>query len=228
MTINQTPITDQLEEYLISIGPTNNDHIGFVFSSAFSFDEPYQQVSKLQALTLKHYIMANSVKSVLEVGTFVGFSAFSMASALHGRGCKLTSIEIRKEFYDQAMANQLKYKEDKAGDPEIDGIIEKIDFVHGDAISHICDFTCKYSKFDMIFLDGDKENYVKYVHWFIEEAKPGAHLLIDNILFKGEILGDGKYAKGIKKAVEAIRSTDKLTSYLVPVGDCMLIARKRG
>jgi len=226
MTINQTPITDQLEDYLISIGPTDNDHIGFVFSSAFAFDEPYMQVSKLQALTLKHYIMAHGIRSVLEVGTFVGFSAFSMASGMNSRGSKLTSIEIRKDFYDQALANQLKYREDLARGDLRDGIIEKIDFVHDDALTHLTENTNTYSKYDMFFLDGDKEHYAEYVRWFVEEAKPGAHLLIDNLLFKGAILGEGKYAKGIKAAIQVIRDAECLTSYIVPVGDCMLVARK--
>ncbi len=224
MTINQTPITDQLEEFLIAIGPTNNDHIGYVFASAFAFDEPFQQVSKLQALTLKHYILANNVKSVLEVGTFVGFSAFSMASGLSGNRSKITSLEVNEGFHKQALQNQNEYR---ATGAECDGIIERINFICTDAYPHITEKTDEYSKYDMVFLDGDKENYSLYVQWFIDNAKSGAHLLIDNILFKGSILGDGKYAKGIKRAIETVKSSQQLVHYVVPVGDCMLVVRKK-
>jgi predicted O-methyltransferase YrrM len=89
MTILHTQITPEAEQYLIERSQYDNSDIDPVFMSAYGFDEPYMQISRLQATSLQFLISSLGIKQVLEVGTFVGFSAFSMAKKKDRTSTKL-------------------------------------------------------------------------------------------------------------------------------------------
>ncbi len=220
MTISQTVLNKKNEEYLFRKSMGNNDDTEFVFESAFRFTEPYMQISKLQAKTLQGFIQCNNIHNILEIGTFVGYSGISFLKFLP-EGGEITTIEINNDFFAQAMKNLSQYNllyKPKA----------TMKILLGDAKLVIAKQIQLIKDADMIFLDGDKLNYIYYVKLFKQYMKTGAFLIIDNALFKGNVarVRQNEYAEAIDEAIIYLKECNTFFYYFVPVGDCMLIARK--
>jgi len=230
MTILHTRIDSEAEQYLIEHSQHENVDIQSVFTSAYEFDEPYMQISTLQATSLQFMISAFGIKQVLEIGTFVGFSSFAMAKILPSTRSKLTTIEINSEFHKRAEKNQLEYLQAcRQQDCAPPGAIEKINFVRDDAKNYLKNLSDEQSrKLDLLFLDGDKENYVYYLEWAIEKLKPGAYFVVDNALFKGGVVNNsGKLSGQIRDLTEKLKMSNSFDYFFLPVGDCMIVAKKK-
>ncbi len=220
MTISQTALNKKNEEYLFRNSMGNNDDTEFVFQSAYRFDEPYMQISKLQAKTLQGVIKCNNIHKILEVGTFVGYSGISFLKVLP-EGGEVNTIEINNDFFTQAVKNLSQYN--SLYKPKA-----IMNILFGDAKLVIPKHIQLIKDSDMIFLDGDKLNYTFYVKLFQQHMKVGAFLIIDNTLFKGNVAKarQNEYAAAIDKAIIYLKECNTFSFYFVPIGDCMLIARK--
>ena len=128
------------------------------------------QISETQALFLQFLIKINNVNSCLEIGTFTGFSALSMALALPIDG-KLVAIDKDKKIIDMA-----KYFFKKA---EIEN---KISIIIDDAIISLKALLKANSVFDLIFIDADKNNYINYFDFGIKLVKRNGIIIFDNVL----------------------------------------------
>ena len=103
MTTFNTPLNDSNQEYLLKMSQWENDDLNFIIQSSYCFDEPYMQISNLQATILQSLIRMNNITNVLEIGTFVGYSSLCMAKALlETKKSKLTSIEIKMDYHNIA------------------------------------------------------------------------------------------------------------------------------
>ncbi|WP_319758972.1 class I SAM-dependent methyltransferase [Maridesulfovibrio sp.] len=224
MTIFHTKIDDDAEEYMLNLSQFDSKHLNFVFNSAYKFNEPSMQISKLQATALQFFIKANNFKNIVEVGSFVGFSAFSMACVMEPSS-ELVSIEIDEEHHKQSELNHYEYLRDCQ---QARGAVHNISFVNSDAkdiLPRIYDYI---KDIDLFFLDGDKENYCYYLNWAELNLKSGAYFIVDNALFKGGVLNNnGKYAQNIRLMTEKLYRSDAFDYFFLPVGDCMIVAKKR-
>jgi len=229
MTVLNTILDDTSEHYLLSHSQYDNKDIDDVFNSANLFDEPYMQISKLQATALQFFITTANIRTIVEVGTFVGYSAFAMAKAQQDTKCKIITIEQNEKFHAQAEKNRFEHVQSfqKGNKPSI-GAIGQIEFVHADAKDHFPTLVPQSSEIDMIFLDGDKEHYSYYFDWAAKHLRNGSYMLIDNALFKGDaVTGTGPNAKGIREATILLKESKLFDYFFLPVGDCMIVARKR-
>lgn len=225
MTILNTKIDNKAEEYLLEKSQYRITDIDAAFNSAYHFDEPYMQISKLQATALQFFIKTCGIKKILEVGTFVGFSAFSMAAVLGEKDSKLVSIEINKDFFDQAETNKFNFLRENNC---LFKAFENITFINEDAKKTLRYIDNILPDIDMMFLDGDKENYMFYFDWALNNLKSGAYFIIDNALFKGGVIkGEGKYSKSIRDMTEKLKESQEFDYFFLPVGDCMLVAKKK-
>lgn len=229
MTIIHTKIDSDAENYLLENSQHDNSDIDSVFNSAYMFDEPYMQISKLQATTLQFFIQSAGIENIVEIGTFVGYSAFSMAKILPPNVGNLTTIEINHSFHKQAEKNQYEYlRECREHKIKPLGSIDNIKFVRDDAKKYLPTMELSASEIDMIFLDGDKANYMFYLDWALKNLRTGGYFLVDNALFKGSVVkGKGDYAKGIRSMTQALKSCGCFDFFFLPVGDCMIIAKKK-
>jgi caffeoyl-CoA O-methyltransferase len=145
-------------------------------------------------------------QNILEIGTFTGFSTLCLAEGLHPNG-ELHTIELRSD--DAAIAQNFFTQ----------SAFEKQIFVHvGNAVDIIPQLQ---KNWDLVFLDADKVNYLTYYQLLIEQLKPGAIILADNVLFHGEVLA--KEVKG-KNAI-AIEAFNKFVAHDVRVEQVMLTVR---
>ena len=126
-------------------------------------------------------------KKILEIGTYTGYSAICMAEGLIENGI-IHTIDINEEL----VSIQNKYfAKSKCNN----SIIQHV----GDARNIIKSIN---EKFDLVFLDADKENYIEYYELVIEKVKKGGLIIADNVLWTG-------------KVVEPEKDDDELTQYLI-------------
>src|SRR5688572_2960219 len=110
---------------------------------------------------------------ILEIGTYTGYSALCLAEGLQPGG-KLITIDVNEELEDRVRS----YFHQAGAD-------EKIDFRIGDATAIIPTLT---DRFDLVFIDADKENYGRYFDLVIDRVNLNGFILADNVLWSGKVL----------------------------------------
>ena len=140
------------------------------------------QISISQAQFLQTIIKTSNIKKILEIGSFTGFSALSMALSLPDDG-SLISLDKNSEFSKKA-----KTFYEKANVNKITQIIKP-------AIESLKDLENSKRKFDLVFIDADKENYINYYEKSIELIEKNGLIIIDNVLWHGDVADASKNDK---------------------------------
>tara|TARA_B100000073_G_scaffold326989_1_gene312192 strand:- start:3233 stop:3883 length:651 start_codon:yes stop_codon:yes gene_type:complete len=174
------------------------------------------QISILQANFLQFLIKAHKFKSCLEVGTFTGYSTLSMALSLPKNG-KVYAID--KDIKTNKIALNF-FKEAKVNN--------KIFIETNNGINALKKLVKSKKKFDLILIDADKESYIKYFNYAVQLISKRGIILIDNTLWKGEVLNQNandKLTLKIKKFNEYIKKK-RINKYILPLGDGFTICWK--
>jgi caffeoyl-CoA O-methyltransferase len=153
--------------------------------------------------------------TILEIGTFTGYSAICMAKGLRPEG-KLITIEINDEL--TAFAESYIKKS---------GLRDRIEQITGDAIKIIPELDYM---FDLVFIDGDKREYCEYFEAIIGKVNPGGFILADNVLWGGKALekdSRDQQTRGIIEFNTMISRHDDLENYILPARDGLMIIRKK-
>lgn len=162
-------------------------------------------------MLLKLLVSISGAKRILEVGTFTGYSAIMMASALPDDGelitCEMNEMyrKISSPFFArEPYKKKIKQRLGNALEiiPELDG------------------------EFDLIFLDADKINYPKYYQLVKEKIKPGGVIVVDNVLWGGEVLEQkSQKAVAIHQMNEIIRDDEDVEQLMLSLRDGVTIVR---
>lgn len=153
-------------------------------------------------------------EKILEVGTFTGFSALSLAKGLQQAG-KLHTIELRKE--DAATAQQYFNESPYA---------KMIQLHLGDALQVIPSLE---EEWDLVFIDADKVNYINYYELTLPKLKSGGWIIADNVLFHGQVLEEtikGKSALAIQAFNDHIKNDKRVEQVLLTVRDGLMLIKK--
>jgi len=155
-------------------------------------------------------------KSILELGTFTGYSTLCLAEGMTSEG-ELHTIDINEELVDF----QRKYFDKSDYGPQI--------FQHtGSAIDIIptLDLT-----FDLIFIDADKPNYSNYFHLVIDKLNSGGIILSDNVLWHGKVIEPldekDKSTKAVLDYNTLLKNDERIETVLLPIRDGLTISRKK-
>lgn len=171
----------------------------------------------LQGRLLKMLTQMIHPKRILEIGTFVGYSALCLAEGLD-EGGELHTIEIDDEIEDIARAN---FAESEHG--------AKITLHIGDALEIIPLFADE--SFDLAFMDGDKESYWAHYEALLPKMKGGGFILADNTLWYGKVLEKVKSndwsTKGILDFNKRVSEDTRVEKVILPVRDGLTLIRKR-
>lgn len=189
-------------------------------------------VNEVEQFTLQHHPHAHMVSghvqgkvleflssmikptTILEIGTFTGFSALCLAKSLQPNG-ELHTIEVREEdaktaqqYFDKANATNIK--------------------LHvGNALEIIPSLTYEW---DLVFIDADKINYTNYYELILPQVKKGGWIVADNVLFHGQVLDkaiNGKNAKSIDEFNKHVANDERVEQVLLTVRDGLLIIKKK-
>lgn len=183
-------------------------------SDRFPVEQQASNPVNLQIIKL--LIQIKNCKSILEIGSFIGVSAISMAQALPDDGKILT---IEKYDYFAGIANRNIISS---------GFQDKIELINGDAFEVLQQLNPE-RKFDLIFLDGNKERYDVYFEMLENKLDKGGIFLIDDIFFEGDILNQEhktEKAKGISKMLDLVKSRNNYFKSVLPIGNGFLILIK--
>jgi caffeoyl-CoA O-methyltransferase len=170
----------------------------------------------LQGRLLSFISQAAKPKTILEIGTFTGYSAICLAEGLADDGL-LYSIEINEELEEQ-LINLFAEA----------GLNDRIKLLIGNALEVIPEIP---GSFDLVFLDADKENYPQYYNMIIDRLNPGGIILADNVLWSGKVLSDAPDSdmetNGIKQFNHMVMHDERVENLLLPFRDGLMMIRKR-
>lgn len=177
-------------------------------------------VTKEVAEYLKFILNSGHFKSVLEVGTAIGYSGILMGKEIEGKeGSTLTTIEIDSERYEQAKENFKK----------ADLKIDNLNLIFGDA-TEVIENLDKNQKYDFIFIDASKGQYQKFFEDSYGLLNENGIVFIDNIMFRGYL-----YKEYPKRFKTIVRKLDEFIEYLyenhnfvlLPFGDGIGLVRHK-
>jgi predicted O-methyltransferase YrrM len=152
-------------------------------------------------------------KTILEIGTYTGYSALCLAEGLDPAG-KLITVDVNDELEDRVRGY---FRESAFND--------RIDYLVGDARNILPSLT---GPFDLVFLDADKENYAYYFDLVIDKVPTGGYLLADNVLWSGKVLDaqPDKLTKAIQLFNAKVRADARVQTMLLPLRDGIMLMRK--
>jgi caffeoyl-CoA O-methyltransferase len=174
---------------------------------------PQMLSGRAEGQFLRLLVKTMAAKRVLEVGTFTGYSALLMASALPQDG-ELVTLEI-----DPAAEKVARryFAESEHG--------SKIRLVMGPALETLATLT---PPFDLAFIDADKKAYPRYYERILELLRPEGILAVDNVLWSGKVLDPrDEETRAIHDLNEKVRRDPRVEHVLLTVRDGVLLARKR-
>ena len=211
-------LTDNLEKYIVDHSEDLSDIQKEILDYNLSLgDQKKLQISISQAQFLQTLIKISDIKKVLEIGSFTGFSALSMALALPNDG-SLISLDKNAEFSKKA-----KTFYDKANVNKIKQIIKP-------ALESLKVLKNSKQKFDLIFIDADKENYINYYEKCIEMIDKNGLIIIDNVLWHGEVADNSKndkFTNIIRDFNKHIKDDNRILKNIIPIGDGLTICIKK-
>jgi len=208
-------ITENLQKYINDFGlKLNSVQQEIIDYNNTQGDINRMQIAQSQCHFLHLIIKTSNIKNVLEIGTFTGLSALSIALALPDDG-KLTTLDKNEETNEVATKFFKKAKQN-----------QKIQTIIKPALESLNDL--KNSKFDMVFIDADKMNYKKYYERSLNLLNKNGLIIIDNVLWHGEVADKSnfdKYTLNIRKFNTHVLQDKRVEQIIVPLGDGMTVCR---
>lgn len=152
--------------------------------------------------------------NILEIGTFTGYSAICLSEGLK-EGGKVTTIEANEELQKTILSN-FKYA----------GVENKINLIIGPALDKIKELNIK---FDLVFIDADKINYINYYNLIFPKVSIGGVILSDNVLWDSKVFDlsqNDETTLQIRKFNSILKLDNRTQKIMLPIRDGLFISRK--
>lgn len=207
-------INDDIEEYSTKFTSSESDLLKSLNRDTFvKTINPRMLSGHMQGRFLSMISKMLSPKTILEIGTFTGYSALCLAEGLEKNGT-IHTIDISEEsayFAKKYFAKSIYKKK----------IIQHI----GNAIDIIPEID---NNIDLAFIDADKENYSKYYHLIFKKLKIGGYIIADNVLWSGKVLdkNQDKETIALSEYNQLIHNDKKVENILLPIRDGLMICKK--
>ena len=208
-----------LRNYIDSVGYTESDLLSALRKETKKFGPlAIMQVGAAQGVLLKMLCELGRFKRCLEIGVFTGYSSICIASGLPSDGM-LYALDTSDEYTQIAKKYWKLAKVDK-----------KIELILGDACLTLNNLTESMNNtFDFIFIDADKNNYIKYYEDSLTLLKQGGLIAIDNTIWKGKVLDESdksKSTESIKALNKHIKKDNRVEHCILTIYDCMTLCIK--
>jgi len=152
-------------------------------------------------------------KLVLEIGTYLGYSALCFAEGLADGG-KVITLDVQEDTnrVARSFVERSKYK-------------DQIEFHLGFATDIIPTLP---ETFDLVFIDADKPNYSNYYHLVFEKVRPGGFIIADNVLWSGKVLeaDQDENTKALHEFNQMVLADDRVSNVLLPIRDGLMAVAK--
>jgi caffeoyl-CoA O-methyltransferase len=207
-------IEQYIEKFSYSLHPIQKEIISYNESLG---DIKKMQIAVSQCHFLELIIKISNSKKILEVGTFTGLSTLSMSLALPDDG---NIISLDKNIESNKIATNFFKKANQE---------KKIKTIIKSALESIAELKKEKNFFDIVFIDADKDNYKKYYDSTFELTKKNGLIIIDNVLWHGEVAdknNNEKYTNIIRDFNEYVKNDKKTEQVIIPLGDGFTVCRK--
>jgi caffeoyl-CoA O-methyltransferase len=209
-------MNNMLEQYLLEHTTPEDPVLEDLYRQThIRFINPNMATGHLQGKFLEFISMMIRPENILEVGTFTGYSTICLAKGLKPGG-KLITIELNDEM--TAFSHSYFCRA---------GMDSKITQLTGNALDIIPGLDIM---FDLVFIDGDKREYVEYYRLIIDKVKPGGFILADNVLWGGKVLEKmttDPQALGIIDFNEMIRNETIIEYVIIAIRDGLMLIKKK-
>lgn len=208
-------IADQsIEKYAQEMTTMESEALQALVSSSGKELEYIDMLSgNLVGQLLKMLIRICGAKRVLEIGTFTGYSALTMAEALPNDG-EVITLEMNLRYQELALKHFEEYDTDR-----------KITLVKGNARDLVSTLE---GPFDLIFIDADKLSYEYYYDHTIEKLNSGGLFVVDNVLWDGTVLDpEDPKSKALDEFNRKVAQDDRVDQVLLPLRDGVSLIRKK-
>ena len=220
MATRTIDIDDRLYDYLIAHSVRDLPVLAELRAETAKHPKAGMQISPEQGQFMALLVELIGAKRTIEVGTFTGYSALVVALALPAEG-RVIACDVSEEF--TAMARRYWAKA---------GIANKIDLRLAPANETLDKLLAagEAGRFDFAFIDADKENYVGYYERCLKLVRAGGLIAVDNVLWSGKVADpavDGNDTRAIRALNDQLKSDERVSLSMVPIGDGLTLARKR-
>ncbi|MFD6530551.1 O-methyltransferase [Streptomyces sp. NPDC060184] len=215
---NETRMTDELYAYVLAhnppLDPVQQELVATTYAELP--DRAGMQSAREQGPLLAFLVRLTDARLVVEVGTFTGFGALSMARALAPDG-RLIACDVSEEWTAYGRAAWEKA-----------GVADRIDLRIAPALNTLRALP-REPHIDFAYLDADKGGYLGYWEELVPRMRPGGMIATDNTLFHGGVVDP--HATGAAAAIrefnDHVLADDRMDSVLLTVADGLTLSRKR-
>jgi caffeoyl-CoA O-methyltransferase len=215
----QITVDQDLVKYLEKVGYRSDPVIDQLVKETATLGSVAQmQIAPEQGQFLEIIVKISQSNKCLEIGRFTGLSTLCMAKGLPETG-SITTIDNSDEFLPIAQ----KYW-------QMAGVSKKIDSIIGTGVEVMQSFIDRQYFFDLIFIDADKNNYPNYYELSLLLLRPNGIVIIDNMLWHGDVADDTKTDKEtrtIRTLNQSIQSDERVDFSLLPLSDGLSFIRKK-
>ncbi len=221
MAARSIELTGRLYKYLLDHSLREAPILARLRAETASMAEANMQIGPEQGQFMALLIELTGARRTLEVGTFTGYSTLAVALALPAGG-RIVACDISEVF--TAMGRRYWAEA---------GVADKIDLRLGPAVETLdalLNEAGAAGSFDFAFIDADKSNYGLYYERCLSLLRPGGLIAVDNVLWNGSVADPSKNdedTRAIRALNEKMHGDTRVGISLVPIGDGLMLARKR-
>ncbi len=211
---------DDLLEYLLSEGVRENDIQRALRAETARLPQSGMQIAPEEGALLAMLVRLTGARRVVEIGTFTGYSALTMALAMPADGVLIACdhshewTEVGQRYWRQAGVDELI-------DLRIGEAVDTLDALLDDGGAR---------QYDFVFIDADKSGYPNYYERALKLLRPGGLVAVDNTLWHGRVSDPSQQdedTRAIRAFNRTLRDDARIDLCLVPVADGVTLARKR-
>ncbi len=219
MSRSTLALTDELREYILDVSLREHPLLAALRQETAQHPDAKMQISPDQGQFMAILLRLMQAQSVLEIGTFTGYSALAMALALPPHG-HIVACDISEQYTDTAR----KYWAEA-------GIADRITLHIAPASETLNDLLAsgKADTFDAAFIDADKESYDVYFEKSLALVRPGGLIMIDNVLRGGDSANpatESASTQSIRALNKKLHQDPRVHLTLVPIGDGVTLLQK--
>lgn len=221
MTNTTLAMNERLQRYLVDNTVREAAVLARLRQLTAKMPQASMQIAPEQGQLLQLLVRLIDARRCLEVGTFTGYSALAVALAMPGDG-RIVACDVSAEWTAIARRFWAEAGVDSRIDLRLAPALATLDGLLADGHG---------SSFDFAFIDADKTNYVAYYERVVELLRPGGLLAVDNVLWGGDVADPAVQdteTNAIRALNDRARDDARVDISLVPIGDGLLLARKRG
>ena len=220
MSAKTIAVTEAIWQYLIDVTVREPAVLGKLREETLRLPNGGMQISPEQGQFMALLVELIGAKRTLEVGTFTGYSALRVALALPPEG-RVLACDVSEEYTNVAR----RYFREA-------GLEHKLELRIGPALATLDALLSEgqAGSFDFAFIDADKGNYGGYYERCLSLLRPGGLLGVDNTLWNGAVADQSKRdpdTQAIRELNARVADDGRVSASLVPIGDGLLLARKR-